>query len=82
MNQETSIEMKRKLSPLQIIVTELLCEGLTTREVADNLQVSESTAQNIISMIMLKTNCKTRAELAAKAVIQNLIKLESVPSFQ
>ena len=74
--------MKRTLSPLQIIVTELLCEGLTTREVADNLQISESTAQNIISTILLKTNSRTRAELAAKAVGQNLIKLESVPSFQ
>ena len=69
--------MKRTLSPLQTIVTELLCEGLTTKEVADNLQVSESTAQNIISMIMLKTNCKTRAELAAKAVANNLVRLET-----
>ncbi len=60
--------MKRTLSPLQKIITDLLCQGLTTKEVADNLQVSESTAQNIISTIMLKTNSKTRAELAAKAV--------------
>ena len=60
--------MKRILSPLQKIVTGLLCDGLTTKEVAENLQVSEGTAQNIISMILLKTNSKTRAELAAKAV--------------
>ena len=65
--------MKRTLSPLQKIVTGLLCKGLTTREVADSLQVSESTTQNIISMIMLKTNCKTRAELAAKAVKLGLV---------
>lgn len=74
--------MKRTLSPLQKVVTELICKGLTTKEVADNLQISESTAQNIISMIMLKTNCRTRAELAAKTVYQNLIKLENIPSFQ
>ena len=60
--------MKRTLSPLQKVVTELICKGMTTKEVADSLQISESTAQNIISMIMLKTNSKTRAELAAKAV--------------
>ena len=60
--------MKRTLSPLQKIVTELLCDGLTTKEVADNLQICESSAQNIISTILLKTNSRTRAELAAKSV--------------
>ncbi|MFC1912113.1 response regulator transcription factor [Chloroflexota bacterium] len=67
--------MKRTLSPLQNVVTELLCKGFSTKEVADNLQISESTAQNIISMIMLKTNCRTRAELAAKAVTLSLVKV-------
>ena len=70
--------MKRTLSPLQKIVTKLLCQGMTTKEVADNLQISESTTQNIISMIMLKTNCKTRAELAAKAVRLGIVSLETV----
>ena len=70
--------MKRTLSPLQKIVTEYLCKGMTTKEVADNLQISESTAQNIISMIMLKTNSNTRAELAAKAVANDLVKLETI----
>lgn len=65
--------MKRTLSPLQKIVTGLLCQGMTTKEVANDLQVSESTAQNIISMIMLKTNSRTRAELAAKAVKFGLV---------
>ncbi len=65
--------MKRTLSPLQNVVTELLCRGFTTKDIASNLQVSDSTAQNIISMIMLKTNSKTRAELAAKAVKLGLV---------
>lgn len=65
--------MKRTLSPLQKIVTGLLCDGLTTKEVADNLQICESSAQNIISIILLKTNSKTRAELAAKAVRLGLV---------
>ena len=60
--------MKRTLSPLQKIIVELLCQGMTTKEVADNLQICESSAQAIISTTMLKTNSKTRAELAAKAV--------------
>ena len=70
--------MKRTLSPLQKIVTELLCQGMTTKEVADNLQICESSAQNIISTILLKTNSRTRAELAAKAVSLNIVHLEKV----
>ena len=68
--------MKRTLSPIQKVVTELLCKGMTTKEVATNLQISESTAQNMISMIMLKTNSSTRAELAAKAVKLGIVALE------
>ena len=64
---------KRTLSPLQIIITELLCQGMSTKEVAEYLQIGESTTQNIISAIMLKTGTKTRAELTAKAVKQNLV---------
>ena len=56
------------LSPLQIIVVEDMCKGLNTAQIAERLQISVNTVQNVISTIMLKMNCKTRAEVAAKAV--------------
>lgn len=72
---------RRTLSPLQKIVTELLCQGMSTKEVAGHLQIGESTTQNIISIIMLKTGTKTRAELAAKAVKQNLVNVYEYNKF-
>jgi DNA-binding NarL/FixJ family response regulator len=61
------------LSPLQIIVVEDMCAGLNTAQIADRLQISVNTVQNIISTIMLKMNCKTRAEITAKAVATGIL---------
>ncbi len=62
------------LSPLQIIVVEDMCQGYNTAQIADRLQISVNTVQNVISTIMLKMNCKTRAEVTAKAVAMGIVK--------
>ena len=68
--------MKKKLSPLQTVIVEYLCKGLTTRELAEKLSISENTTQNIVSTIMLKLDCKTRAEVATKCLVAGIVKVE------
>lgn len=68
----------RKLSPLQKIIVEFLCEGLNTAQVAERLGIGISTTQNIISTTLLKMNCKTRAEVTAKAVTLGIVSLNSL----
>lgn len=68
----------KKLSPLQKIIVEYLCEGLNTAQVAERLGISVSTTQNIVSTTLLKMNCKTRAEVAAKAVALSIVHLDKV----
>lgn len=67
----------KKLSPLQRIIVEYLCEGLNTAQVAERLGISVSTTQNIISTTLLKMNCKTRAEVTAKAVALSIVNLDN-----
>ncbi len=67
----------KKLSPLQKIIVGYLCEGLNTAQVAERLGIGISTTQNIVSTIMLKMNCNTRAEVTAKAVSLGIIVLDS-----
>jgi len=67
----------KKLSPLQKIIVEFLCEGLSTAQVAERLGISVNTTQNIISTTLLKMNCKTRAEVTAKAVVLSIVNLDN-----
>ena len=68
----------KKLSPLQKIIVEFLCEGLNTAQVAERLGISVNTTQNIISTTLLKMNCRTRAEITAKAVTLGIVSLNSL----
>lgn len=67
----------KKLSPLQRIIVEYLCEGLNTAQIAERLGISVNTTQNIVSATMLKMNSKTRAEVTAKAVSLGIVALEN-----
>ncbi|MBU2177577.1 MAG: helix-turn-helix transcriptional regulator [Gammaproteobacteria bacterium] len=68
----------KELSPLQKDVVKHLCKGLTTAEIAEILGISINTTQNIVSTILLKMGCKTRAEIAAKAVSLNIVNLSEI----
>lgn len=65
----------KKLSPLQKIIVEFLCEGLNTAQIAERLGIGIGTTQNIISTTLLKMNSKTRAEVTAKAVTLGIVSL-------
>jgi len=68
--------MTKKLSPLQVAIAEHICQGMTTKELAEHLSISENTTQNIVSTIMLKLQAKTRAELASKCVASGIVKVK------
>ncbi len=53
-------------------VLQLVARGLSNREIADELYISERTAEHHVSNILSKLNLTSRAQLAAFAVQQSL----------
>ena len=51
-------------------ITDLICEGLTNREIAARLFVSPRTVQSHVSHILDKTGLRSRVEVAAAATAQ------------
>ena len=55
------------LSPREAQILELVAEGLSNREIGDELSISEHTAANHIRSILRKTDCANRTEAASFA---------------
>jgi DNA-binding NarL/FixJ family response regulator len=53
------------LSPREVEVARLVAEGLTNRQIAERLVISERTAQNHVQHILTKLGFTTRAQIAA-----------------
>ena len=53
------------LSPREVEVAKLVAEGLTNRQIADRLVISERTAQNHVQHILTKLGFSTRSQIAA-----------------
>lgn len=51
------------LSPREAAVTRLVCQGLTTRQMADALEISEYTVQDHLKSVFAKFHVSTRGEL-------------------
>lgn len=64
---------KDSLSSREIEVLELLCQQLTTREIAERLFVSTKTIESHKSNLLLKTGVKNTAGLIIYAVQNNII---------
>lgn len=56
------------LSPRETEVAELVAEGLTNRQIAERLIISERTAQNHVQHILTKLGFTTRSQIAAWSV--------------
>lgn len=61
----TSIRIKYELSSREIDVLNLLVDGATNAEIADQLFISENTVRFHVSNLLKKTECKNRKELTA-----------------
>ena len=55
------------LSPREAQILELVAEGLSNREIGEELSISEHTAANHIRSILRKTDCANRTEAASYA---------------
>ncbi|AME09953.1 MULTISPECIES: response regulator transcription factor [Gemella] len=61
------------LSNQEIILLKNIKEGLSNKEIATNLFLSEGTTRNYISNILAKLNCKNRTEAVKKATEEGWI---------
>ncbi|MCT9075170.1 helix-turn-helix transcriptional regulator [Streptomyces fulvoviolaceus] len=56
------------LSGLEGRITALVGRGLTNRQIARELQVSEKTVENNLTQVFAKTGCRSRLDLALAAM--------------
>lgn len=62
------------LSPREFEITKLVGEGLTNKEISEQLHLSVGTVKNHITQILQKTNLRDRTQLAIYAVKHDLMK--------
>ncbi|MBO7336337.1 MAG: response regulator transcription factor [Lachnospiraceae bacterium] len=60
----------------ELTVLKLVCEGYTNKEIAGVLSLQPGTVKNIVSMLLSKTLCVSRADLTRYAYKNNLVDLE------
>jgi PAS domain S-box-containing protein len=56
------------LSPREMCVLKLLVQGLSNKEIAARMEVSESTVKNTLQLLFAKTSVRTRAQLVRVAL--------------
>ena len=71
------MEIKYKLTKMQLIVLEKIVEGNTTAEIAEILHISENTVNTHIKSIYHVLEVHSRAKAIRKAVEERLVKYKS-----
>jgi DNA-binding CsgD family transcriptional regulator len=61
------------LTDREYAVLQMLADGASTREIAERLNYSERTVKNIVRDLLVKLNCKTRAQAVAHAARRGVI---------
>ncbi len=56
------------LSPVELRVIGLIRQGLTNRQIAGTLQVSEKTVESHLTRLFAKTGCRSRLDLATASI--------------
>lgn len=64
------------LNERELTVLQLVCKGYTNKEIAGVLSLQPGTVKNIVSMLLSKTFCVSRADLTRYAFKNNLVKPE------
>jgi len=70
------------LSPMQAAVTGLLCEGLSTDEVARKLKLSRNTVLNHLKVVYRKLGVTSRGALVVAAMRRNIVAPEATSRTQ
>jgi DNA-binding NarL/FixJ family response regulator len=60
-----------ELTPTEVKVVQLVSQGMSNREIADKLNVSQRTIESHVSNMLNKTNLHNRTELARWAMESN-----------
>jgi two-component system, NarL family, nitrate/nitrite response regulator NarL len=68
--------VRRALTPRECDVLRGVCEGLSNKEIADRLGLSENTVKSFLQQLFSKTGVRTRAQLVAVAIEQYWDRLE------
>ncbi len=60
----------------ELTVIKLICKGCTNKEIAQILSLQPGTVKNIVSMLLSKTFCVSRADLTRYAYKNRLVEME------
>lgn len=63
------------LSEREVAVLTCICQGLSTPQIADQLQISKRTVDTHRAHILEKTSCNNTASLVVHAIRENLVKI-------
>ena len=61
------------LSPREYDVLQLICNGLSNREIGLNLHIAESTARGHVCAVIQKLNTRNRTACAAEGIRRKLV---------
>lgn len=64
--EETMVSFDNKLSKRETEVANLICAGLTNRQIAENLFISEKTVKSHVSNILVKLDLRDRIHLVVE----------------
>ena len=71
--ERQSLEGRAELSERELSVLELVCNGLSNREIGQDLQIAETTARGHVQAIIRKLHVRDRTAAAAEAIRRHLI---------
>ena len=80
-DQEVMANLKQSLtrkpeadfSQRELEMLRFVCQGMTNAEIADRLNLRPGTVKNMVSLLLSKTGCISRAQLARYAVDRRLV---------
>ena len=80
-DQEVMANLKHSLtrkpeadfSQRELEMLRFVCQGMTNAEIADRLNLRPGTVKNMVSLLLSKTGCISRAQLARYAVEKHLV---------
>lgn len=72
-NSSSDFELKEPLSQREIDVLKLLCDGMTSKEIGDQLFISHRTVEVYKNNLLQKFNVKTSGKLIALAIKNKII---------
>jgi DNA-binding NarL/FixJ family response regulator len=72
---KTTVDHNIQLTKRELEILELICKGLSTNEIADQLNISIRTVERHRSSLLLKTNSNNSIKLVIYAIKNNLVKI-------